>query len=72
MSSSLVILSLLPDAPPFFGQIIDRGLAKDTEHRHRSAEELAQVLTAALNYLEARTGHAESLSRRDPRRWRAS
>ena len=56
------LLSVLPSAPPFFGQIIDRGLAKDPEHRHRSAEELAQVLNAALDFLEVTTGHAEPLS----------
>ena len=54
--------SMLPSAPSFFGQIIDRGLAKEPEKRHRSAEELAQVLTAALELLESRTGHAEPLS----------
>ena len=53
---------LLPHAPPFCGQIIDRGLAKDPANRHRSAEELVQVLTVALQYLEATTGHAEPLS----------
>jgi len=56
------LLSVLPKAPSFFGQIIDRGLAKDPDSRHRSAEELAQVLTAALEYLETVTGHAEPLS----------
>lgn len=56
------LLSVLPSAPPFFSQIIDRGLAKDPELRHRSAEELAQVLTAALDFLEVSMGPAEPLS----------
>ena len=56
------LLSVLPSVPAFFGQLIDRGLAKEPENRHRSAEELAQVLTAALEYLETSTGHAEPLS----------
>jgi len=50
---------VLPSAPPFFGQIIDRGLPRKPEHRHRSAEEFAQVLNAALELLETNTGHAE-------------
>jgi serine/threonine-protein kinase len=52
---------VLPSAPRFFGELIDRGLAKDPAERHRSAEELAQILTAALDYLTATTGHAEPL-----------
>jgi serine/threonine protein kinase len=56
------LLSVFPEAPPFFSQIIDRGLAKEPANRHRSAEELAQVLTAALDFLETKTGHAEPLS----------
>ena len=49
-------------AEPWLDQIIDRGLAKDPERRHRSAEELAQVLTAALDFLQTKTGRAEPLS----------
>jgi serine/threonine-protein kinase len=56
------LLEALPSAPSYFSQIIDRGLAKDPEHRHRSAKELVMVLTAALARLEADTGHAEPLS----------
>ena len=56
------LLSVVPKVPHLFSQIIDRGLAKDPEYRHRSAEELAQVLTAALEFLESTTGHAEPLS----------
>jgi serine/threonine protein kinase len=56
------LLDVLPSAPPGFAEIIDRGLAKDPDRRHRSAEELAQVLNAALEYLEGKAGHAEPLS----------
>jgi serine/threonine protein kinase len=56
------LLDALPHAPRFCGQIIDRGLAKDPANRHRSAEELVQVLTLALEHLENMTGHAEPLS----------
>jgi serine/threonine protein kinase len=58
----LPLLSALPSAPPFLGEIIDRGLAKDPADRHGSAEELVFVLTAALAQLEALTKHAEPLS----------
>ena len=60
------ITSVVEGAPPWLDQIVDRGLAKDPDQRHRSAEELARVLTAALNFLEASTGHAEPLSRLIP------
>lgn len=60
------LLDALKTIPPRFGkiisEIIDRGLAKDPEDRHRSAAELVEILTALLALLGAETEHAEPLS----------
>jgi hypothetical protein len=60
------LLHAVKNVPPRFGkiisEIIDRGLAKDPEDRHRSAAELVEILTALLALLGAETEHAEPLS----------
>lgn len=56
------ITSIPPRFARIIGQILDRGLAKEPDDRHRSAEELVEVLTALMAMLEAETEHAEPLS----------
>jgi serine/threonine protein kinase len=50
------LLELVPGAPTWLTQILNKALAKKPEHRFQSAEDFGRVLTGALHYLEQQEG----------------
>jgi len=49
-------------APGWLAQIVDKALAKDPEHRFRSAEEFGRVLTGALEFLQKEQGPCDPVA----------
>jgi serine/threonine protein kinase len=50
------LLSLVPAAPTWLTQILNKALAKKPEHRFQSAEDFGRVLTGALHFLQEQEG----------------
>jgi serine/threonine-protein kinase len=55
------LLTRLPNAPSFLESVVGKALAKNPEHRYRSAEEFGRVLTGAVEYLEKKEGPADPM-----------